>query len=523
MRGQQSAHVEARAADLGRRGAARVLVEQADGRRCFVLRMIAQDLYWEKPPDLPLANLENIVAFFNASTWYEATFARGPDLSDGRATGRVKLVARGSVPAYLEAVALGEAASRWEPLEAALRDSQLYRDEHADAKRAAAAIDRIEAVGTKDDAESLHEWLEEFRWVLGRTQRDELAKAAVRIEPLFASRFGDFDPLAYCRSYRAFAAFQAAEVLAKFEVMNPADYARASAADRGPNLVLEDGPHHGNANFLLTPMSVAFPRWMGTWTANVSYWVAFVLRTPRPVPLFDSWHRDIWSGWIGSWYDNRMWEPLLPNAPRSFVAWYIRHLNQALGILLDLRSTATTNGAIRPMSQLAMTRFFFNLQDLIGRLCSVSDPYTRLRLTFQVLDHFNELGWNDEVLAGEESVQATMQPLHDDPDFGSFLGEHSSKTWGRAMRGIADGAEAEFLDGMTKMRLANGSVVTTRSYLAQFLRQLRNTIHGFREADLRRILGVHSGRLPLALSHFMLMLWLRLLVDPAVLARAYRH
>ncbi len=485
----------------------------------------ARDLYWEKPPDLPLKNVGHIVDGITASTAYEATYVSGPDLPDGRSTGRVRVTQRRPIPPYLEHIPIDTslaASERWIPLQNALSASRLYADAHTDDVRSQAALTQILQRAPGAHVESEHEWLEELRWAVGSASRGRIASVAGAAEQAFATHFGAIDPLAYVRSYEDMAAFQLGEVLAKFEVMNPAELVKASLSEGRPSLVLEDGPNHGNANHFLVPMSATFPMWMGTPIANVSYWVLFVLRQPRDMPLLDVWHRDRWQAWIGSWYREGMWEPLSLPQPAAFVRWYVNHYNNAIRMLLDPSKTADISGQIRPMRQLAMTRFFFHLHDLIGRLAMTSDPYTRFLLAFTALDRFDALGWSYDTISSSGAMELAMKPLTDDPEFGAILGPYAARTWARSMRGLAEESAGTLSDDLTKVRMPDRRTMATSAYLADFLRRLRNTIHSFDEAQLRGILGTHSGRVPTSFAQFWVLLWLRLLVDPGPLAARYR-
>ncbi len=462
----------------------------------------------------------------NAQTSYEVKFEAGADLPDGRATGRMTLVKKRAIPPYLEPVPLASSAvsiERWKPFEDALFASPLYRDEHADELRSQSALNRILQRGPGKHVEGEHDWLDQLEWAVGRAPREKIAELSGRAEEAFVKRFGAADPLVYVRSFTDMAAFQVAEVLAKFEVMKPSELFKASLTDTRPELVLENGPNHGHANYFLIPMSATFPRWMGVSMANVSYWVLFVLRQPREVPLLDVWHRDQWNAWLGSWYRPGIWEPAEFPRPSDFVRWYVEHLNDAIRLLLDFGSTSGITGQIRPMAQLAMTRFFFHLHDLIGRLAMTSDPYTRFLLAFSALDRFDALGWSYDVIGSPVAMEAAMKPLAHDQRFGPILGPLAARTWARAMRGLAEESAGMLSDDMQMIELPSGKSMKTSAYLSDFLRRLRNTIHTFDEEHLRSVLGSHSGRIPTSFAQFWVLVWLRLLADPSPLSTKFKR
>ncbi len=374
----------------------------------------SRELFWDKPLDLPVANAVHITAGITQSTSYRATFVPGETGADGKVPGRITLTPVRAIPNYLQPVPIDASqpfSARWTPLAQALSSSRMYLDSHADDARSQSALAKVIRLDPMQHVEAEHEWLEELEWAVGRAPRSRIAQVAGTAEEAFVRHYGPTDSLAYVRNYDSMAFFQIGEVLAKFEVMNPAELVRASRTDQRVELVLEDGPGHGSANYFLVPMSAAFPAWMGTSSANVSDWVLFVLRTPRPGPLLDVWHRDKWRGWIGSWYKSGIWEPLDVPKPAEFVRWYIEHFNQTIQQLLDFNSTAALSGAIRPMSQLAMVRFFFHLHDLIGRLAMTSDPYARFMLSLTALDRFDALGWSYDTIANAGAMELAMKPL----------------------------------------------------------------------------------------------------------------
>ena len=477
-------------------------------------------LYWPSPPDLQPEKAANLERGWSAITNYEVAH-----VVDGGES-RFEFRKKADTEDYFREVPLGPSLPhrRWLPLQAALSESKMYVPGHHDAGKSLAAAQRMSALNPRKTNQQFHKWLDAAEEAFMQSPAEQIGATGEWIENEFETHFGGVEPIALTQSFQAFGTHQMVEMLAKFSVMPSVRLAEYLGRSDVQELMAEGAHSHSTSNHFVIPLAISFPEWLGQSMRTVSSAALFIVQDVFEPAFLDAHHRDIWNGWIGAWYADadEEWEILRPARRAPFVRWYLTRLNALLAQLGDPATTASANGEIRPLKQVALIRSVLALESVVGRCLITSDSYSRSMLAMMALSRFDDLGWGFREITDGKFMTALMAPLEQAEEVGGMYSVYGLRVWKQVMGDIIKGAAGTWDEATGRIHLLDGTSPPATAYAGNYLTAVRNTIHRFHPDAMQERFGLHSGTLPISLSQLAVLLWLRALVDPSQLIRQFR-
>lgn len=485
---------------------------------------MSEALTWKLPKGVNAQRATNFASFLNARGWYIATVTQDADAL------RISLMPASLPSEYFRKVEPTQSQfTRWSSLGNALADWRELLASVTSQAEALKAARRLPDLDPNASGDALHQWINTATLALTLSDAEVVPQIAAWVESEFVRRFGPADTLAYVRPYESVASLHLIETMAKIEVMDVEQFAAILDAGSSPRLLAEQSHSAVNANYFLIPLAIAYPDWIGTAGGSMCYEVILVLQKPRTnMPLLDVRHLITWRARINAWQrlddidDTRsgQWLRLTPAQNRDFVEWYVSRLNLLLAHLADPATTATVFGALQPLNQIALVRSVLQLQDIVGRMLVTSDHFARALGAIQILARFDDLGWEFRQLLNPDWLAAKGATLFADPEVGAAFGAYARMTQSRVVEDLLKATHATATGG--RLLLASGRDVKTLEYLGEYLKAVRDSIHKFDVATLKKTFGATHGILPIELSQFAAALWLMFLADPDDVVRQFR-
>ncbi|MDE3111741.1 MAG: hypothetical protein KGK34_02240 [Chloroflexota bacterium] len=481
-------------------------------------------LTWRLAKGTTRDRADRLASSFNARGRFSAAVVDGPSSLE------IHLKKTADLPAHFRKVELGISTfGRWLPLQSALGEWKAQLDRVTSQKHALEAAANLANIPSTAKADDLFRLVNTATTALALCDAASISQVAAWIEDDCRRQFGEHDALAYVRPYEAVAALQYVELLARLEVIDVEEY--ASMLDQGlrPGLLAEQSHSAVSANYFLIPLAIAFPDWIGTGGGSLPFQLLFLLRERRTnLPLPDLRHLVIWRASTTAWRDLAdvddaragQWIRLAPVRAAGFVEWYVERLNVLMERLADPRTTARL-GILRPLDQVRMVRTVMQLQDLVGRMLVTSDHFARSAAAIQVLARFDDLGWQFRDIVDETWLATRAAPLEADSEVGGIYESYRRVIQKAVVDELLAGTHG-VVTGDT-LKLSTGREVKTVHYLGEYLKAVRDSIHGFNVEKLETTFGSQKGTLPINLSQLAALLWLVFLADPDPLLNYFRQ
>lgn len=212
---------------------------------------------------------------------------------------------------------------------------------------------------------------------------------------------------------------------------------------------------------------------------------------------------------------------ITPQDFRIFTGWYINQINIFLNYIYHLFTFADPESLIiDPVDHYKKILTIEQIVKLILRILGSDDSYIKKLLTIQLLDilaNWRFANNNLNELFATKFTNRMIQNLSSLPEsIKEKYVKHTEDALNRITNEIWENVPNEFKKG-DEILLPNGSKYNKSNYIGLYIRQIRNTIHGYVKTEdkhFEEVLFINSGEIPKYLPEIVPLIFLNMIIQP---------